>query len=124
MCTPDEDLAHSVMDEQADDDTTFQQPAEASGEGTASRPPRPRLVMPNKPALEPRQLGETDLPVVLRIPRSDDPNSRHGDVDYNSISDETTIANASAMATELLDTQGTRRLQWATASRNPGTWLC
>ena len=71
MCTPDEDLAHGVMDEQADDDTTSQHPAEASGEGTAPRPPRPRLVMPNKPALKPQQLGETDLPVVLRISPSD-----------------------------------------------------
>ncbi|KAI4915451.1 uncharacterized protein J4E92_009405 [Alternaria infectoria] len=87
MCTPDEDLAHGVMDEQADDDTTFQQPAEALEEDTALRPPRPRLVMPNKPALKIRERGETDLPVVLRIPPSDGSNNNHDCIDYDSMSD-------------------------------------
>ncbi|KAI4653086.1 uncharacterized protein J4E79_008599 [Alternaria viburni] len=181
MCTPDEDLAYAVMDEQANDDTPFQRITEASEsvmheqadnttpqqiteasesvmheqvdnttpqqiteasdsvmheqadnttpqqiteapeQDLAPRPPRPRMVMPNKPTLKPRQLGETDLPVVLRIPRSD-ANSRHGDVNYNSISEDTTSAITNAMTNVLLDSQGTRRLQWATVSRNPGTW--
>jgi len=51
------------------------------------RTPRLRLVMPNKPALKPREFGETDLPGVLCIPPSDDFNNHHGCVDFDSILD-------------------------------------
>ncbi|KAI4640701.1 hypothetical protein J4E93_008291 [Alternaria ventricosa] len=78
ICTPDEDLTHGVMDEQADDNPTFHQPAEVLEKDTAPRPPRPWLVMPNKPALKLRERGETDLPVVLRILPSDGSNDHHG----------------------------------------------
>jgi len=75
------------MDEQADGNPTFQQPAEASEEGTAPRPSRTRLVMLNKPVLKPREIGETDLLLVLRIPPSDGFNSYYGCIDYDSMSD-------------------------------------
>jgi predicted lipoprotein with Yx(FWY)xxD motif len=84
--------------------------------------PRPTLAIPSKPALKPRERPETDLPLVLLIPADNDIGNNYSYINYNSITDETIDAIAQAMATILLDTNGTRRKQWATVSRNPVTW--